>query len=99
MMRLTAREKTVLAALVSGSRLQSHRHLDGRKEYALHALDDTAQPVAPVVVARLRDAGLIESNMKFPAATYLLTTKGQQAATVLTPTALRPLIARSVPRP
>lgn len=98
-LRLAAREKAVLAALVSGSRLQSHRHLDGRKEYALHGLDDTAQPVAPTVVERLRDAGLIESNMKFPAATYLLTAKGQQVASLLTPTALRPLIARSVPRP
>ncbi len=97
-MRLTESEKTVLHALVSGSRLQSHRHLDGRKEYSLHALDDRTQPIAAAVVERLRGLGLIESNMKFPAATYLLTTKGQQVASSLTPAALHPLIARDFPR-
>jgi hypothetical protein len=93
-MRLAAREKAVLAALVSGSRLQSHRHLDGRKEYALHALDGSAQPLEAAVVERLRGRGLIESNMKFPAATYLLTAKGQQLAATLTTTPLHPLISR-----
>lgn len=93
-MRLAANERRVLAALVSGSRLQSHRDLDGRKEYALHALDDSTQPIAAAVVERLRARGLIESNMKFPAATYLLTHKGQQVAQSFTPAALHPLIAR-----
>ncbi len=93
-MRLTAAEKAVLAALVSGSLLQSHRDLDGRKEYALHGLDNSRQPVAAAVVERLRERGLIESNMKFPAATYLLTRRGQQMASALTPAALHPIIAR-----
>ncbi|MCC6166493.1 MAG: hypothetical protein IT329_04625 [Caldilineaceae bacterium] len=97
-MRLSAAEKAVLAALVSGSRLQSHRHLDGRKEYALHTLDDTRRPVAVAVVERLRDHGLIQSNMKFPAATYLLTSQGQQVANTLTPAALHPLTARTFSR-
>jgi hypothetical protein len=93
-MRLAAAEKAVLRALVSGSRLQSHRELDGHKAYALHALDDSMQPVAAAVVERLRERGLIQSNMKFPSATYLLTSQGQQVASSLTPAALHPLIAR-----
>ncbi|HXF60877.1 MAG TPA: hypothetical protein VNK95_04630 [Caldilineaceae bacterium] len=94
-MRLSAGEKAVLRALVSGSRLQSHRELDGSKRYCLHALSgDASEPVPAAVVERLRERGLIESNMKFPAATYLLTAKGEQAAASLARTPLRPLISR-----
>jgi hypothetical protein len=95
-MRLSAGEKAVLRALVSGSRLQSHRELDGSKRYDLHPLEgDAAESVPGAVVERLRELGLIESNMKFPAATYLLTAEGARVAASLTHSALRPLISRS----
>ena len=72
-MRLGDAEKQVLAALVRGSRLRSHRYLDGDKCYRLHRLDDDAGDDVPsAVMDRLRDRGLIVGNMKFPAATYLL---------------------------
>jgi hypothetical protein len=94
-MRLSAGEKSVLRALVSGSRLQSHRELDGGKRYSLHALTGEAdQPVSAAVVERLRTSGLIESNMKFPAATYLLTSEGAKVAASLTHNPLHPLISR-----
>jgi hypothetical protein len=95
-MRLNAEEKRVLVALVSGRRLQSHRYLDGTKVYALHSADGAAadEPVPLAVVARLRDRGLIDSNMKFPAATYLLTETGRRVAAALVDAPLRPLTAR-----
>jgi hypothetical protein len=97
-MRLSAAEKDVLRALVSGSRLQSHRELDGSKRTCLHALTGEAvQPVAAAVVERLRMLGLLESNMKFPAATYLLTTQGVKVAAVLTDNPLHPLTSRLLP--
>jgi hypothetical protein len=98
-MRLRRAEKAVLHALISGQRLRSQRDLDGDKRYALYALDATPpQPVAHAVVERLAALGLIESNHKFPAATYLLTVKGEQVAAALTAAPLRPLISRLRPR-
>ena len=97
-MRLKHAEKTVLRALVSGSHLKSHRYLDGSKLYALHALDhDAPQPVDAAVVDHLRDLGLISSNMKFPAATYLLTAQGAKVAASLTTSPLRPILSRLFP--
>jgi hypothetical protein len=98
-MGLGAAERNVLAALVSGYRLQSHRSLDGEKRYALHADGHPDQPVSAPVVERLRDRGLIESNMKFPAATYLLTVRGEQVAASLVDSPLRPLTSRRPPAP
>lgn len=97
-MRLGKAEQQVLRALVSGQLLKSHRDLDGRKVYALHdAANTTATPVNAAVVNRLRDRGLIVGNMKFPAATYLLTSTGEQVAASLTPSPFRPLLARLFP--
>lgn len=93
--RWGAAEQAVLRGLVSGQQLKSHRDVDGGKEYRLH---DTATgqsaPVAVAVVERLRDAGLIVGNMKFPAATYLLTAAGEAAAATLTDKPLRPVRPR-----
>ena len=94
-MRLVDAEKQVLAALVCGSRLRSHRYLDGVKCYRLHRLeDDAGEEVPAAVVDRLRQRGLIAGNMKFPAATYLLTEKGETVAASLVADPLHPLIAR-----
>lgn len=73
-------ERRVLRAVAAGWTLKVHRTLDGEKVYRLHPLD--AAPVEEVdgrVVEALREQGLIDSNKKFPAATYLLTEKGRQA--------------------
>lgn len=98
LMQLRRQEKEILAALVSGYQLKSHRYLDGQKEYTLHDTSTNAtQPVHVATVDRLRDLGLIVGNMKFPAATYMLTTEGERVAASLTTSPLRPLLARLFP--
>jgi hypothetical protein len=84
MTRLSRRQKRLLRALAEGRTLKSHRYLSGFKVYRLHALDGRTQVVPRRVVAALREGGLLYSNQKFPAATYLLTPKGRQAAAHLT---------------
>lgn len=80
-MALSAAEKETLLALRRGWTLKSHRYLDGRKEYRLHPLGrGEARTVAWETVDRLRERTLIESNKKFPAATYLLTERGKKVA-------------------
>ena len=77
-------ERRVLRAIAAGWTLKVHRTLDGEKVYQLHPLEDA--PIEDVdgrVVEGLREQGLIDSNKKFPAATYLLTEKGRQAALAL----------------
>ena len=97
-MRLSKAERHVLAALVSGRHLKSHRTLDGSKHYALHDTTNThSEPVAAGTVDKLRERGLIAGNMKFPAATYLLTAQGAEVAASLTATPLNPLLVRLFP--
>lgn len=79
-MDLSAGEKVVLLALAAGWTLKSHRYLDGRKEYRLHPLGTgETQTVSWETMERLRERSLIDSNKKFPAATYLLTDRGKAA--------------------
>lgn len=79
-MDMTPAERHILHSLAAGWTLKAHRTLDGEKEYCLHPLDDVQpQQVAQEAVESLRDQGLLDSNKKFPAATYLLTDKGRQA--------------------
>lgn len=78
-MKLAAAEKHVMVAIANGYTLKSHRYLDGRKEYRLHPLGEgEAENVARDTVEALRKKGLVDSNKKFPAATYLLTEKGRK---------------------
>lgn len=68
-----------MVAIAEGWTLKSHRYLDGRKVYRLHPLGEgEAEEVAWETVEGLRERGLIDSNKKFPAATYLLTDKGRE---------------------
>ncbi len=77
-MELAASEKRVMIAIAEGWTLKSHRYLDGHKEYRLHPLHEgEAEMVAWETVEALREQDLIDSNKKFPAATYLLTDKGR----------------------
>jgi uncharacterized protein YjhX (UPF0386 family) len=79
-MSTTSAEQRVLQAIAAGHCLKVHRDLDGRKLYRLHALDGSVEPVEPHVVERLVARRLIDSNKKFPAATFWLTPSGQRLA-------------------
>ena len=79
-MNLSAAHHHILQALLHGATLKTHRYLDGTKICQLHPLDGPPQTIRRAAVDHLKDHGLIESNKKFPAATYLLTPKGQRVA-------------------
>ena len=76
-MPLTSAQVELLRAIADGQTLKSHRDLEGHKEYRLHTLDGQSTLVAWEDVAALQSAGLIDSNKKFPAATYWLTDSGR----------------------
>jgi hypothetical protein len=91
-MDLTTDQKTLLRAMLQGYTLKSHRHLDGTKVCRLHALECRDDWVVDAgVVEQLRALDLISSNMKFPAATYLLTRKGFDTASALVEAKRAPL--------
>ena len=94
--KLSAEQKAILSALAEGDTLKSHRNIEGEKAYTLHALDGTTQPVSMDAVLGLRARRLVETNHKFPAATFLLTTSGTAlAATLLGKTDVKPISARN----
>ena len=65
----------------AGATLKAHRTLDGEKTHILHPLHGPAEAVERAAVETLKRRGLIASNLKFPAATYVLTERGIAAAT------------------
>jgi len=96
--RLSAAHKHLLCELARGAQLKDHRSLDGDKVYKLHLLHAaSAETIAATLVNDLQRAGLIDSNMKFPAATYLLTDKGMALVTRLTAADALPIGTRSYP--
>jgi hypothetical protein len=76
-MLLTPAQVELLQAIANGLILKSHRDLEGRKEYRLHSPDGHVSSAAWDDVEALQSAGLIDSNKKFPAATYWLTDSGR----------------------
>jgi uncharacterized protein YjhX (UPF0386 family) len=83
-MKLSKAEQHLLQALAQGATLKAHRTMDGAKVHKLHLLGvESPVVITEATVTSLKGQGLIESNMKFPAATYLLTDKGVQVATGL----------------
>lgn len=70
--RLTPAQQKLLFAVSRGDVLKVHRGMDGMKEHLLHPLDGSPAIVVPArdVEALVRQ-GLIASNMKFPAATFV----------------------------
>jgi hypothetical protein len=81
-MRLNGEQRRILAALQAGCYLKIHRTLDGAKVYRLHCPADgeTGGEVLPApAVDALERHGYLQSNMKFPAATLLLTERGARA--------------------
>ena len=77
-LRLGATHRQVLLALADGCTLKAHRYVDGAKVFRLHPLDGPAETVSAVVVDYLFERRLIDSNKKFPAATYWLTEDGKK---------------------
>ena len=75
---LSEPQRRLLAQIAGGARLKDHRDIEGGKRYTLTV--DTAKPVE--VRAGLIEAlvahGLIDSNKKFPSATYWLTDAGKR---------------------
>lgn len=83
-MKLRPAEHQLLERMVKGATLKSHRDLDGRKIYLLHHLEECPPiTISPTLIETLYQQGLIESNQKFPAATYLLTDKGRKKVTAV----------------
>lgn len=72
-------ERQLLEVMAEGATLKSHRDVEGHKVYLLHRLETgSPRPISSTIVETLYRQGLIESNQKFPAATYLLTDKGKK---------------------
>lgn len=80
---LPAPAARLLRAIAAGRTLKVHRDMDGHKDFVLHALDGAAEPVDAEVAAGLVEAGLLDSNKKFPAATFWLTERGRAALAAL----------------
>lgn len=75
-MNLSPAQRRILRAMRDGATLKAHRALDGAKVHRLHPLAGEPEPVDAALVASLREQGLIQSNLKFPVATYVLTETG-----------------------
>lgn len=75
-----AEDEALLVALLSGAILKAHRALDGTKVHKLNCGEQPTQIVPEHIVRRLERRKFIQSNMKFPAATYLLTAEGAEVA-------------------
>ena len=94
-MNLTEAQVDVLCAMLEGSILKSCRYLDGTKVYRLRTLENSdEEAVDGSIVEELKAQGLISSNMKFPAATYLLSARGAEIAASLTDSTSTPLTSR-----
>lgn len=93
--RLHPNSERILAALATGSTLKSHRNIDGDKQFILHHIDGTSQPLERTDVDSLKHCLAIDSNKKFPAETYLLTQRGQDMAMRITQQESQTLSARN----
>lgn len=77
---LAPAERRLLTAVAAGAVLKAHRDLEGGKAWRLHFTDGRPTETVPRrLVDDLAERGLIDSNKKFPAATFWLTEHGRQA--------------------
>lgn len=83
-------QAALLTKLQQGAVLKVHRTVDGDKVYRLHQAGAPDQEIEPALVAALTDRDLLQSNMKFPAATFLLTDKGVAVAVQLSGATVEP---------
>lgn len=78
---LTSPQQRTIRAVAQGIQLRDHRDIEGGKVFQLHALDGSVIEAVPAeVVHALVELGLIDSNKKFPSATYWLTSAGRKWA-------------------
>lgn len=96
--RISPEQQSVLRALAEGATLKAHRTMDGAKEHRVHTLHGKTFVVSESTINALKRRRLIDSNMKFPAATYLLTDKGKRAIRQLAHTDASPLSAQKYHR-
>jgi hypothetical protein len=82
MAALTGEQVRILRAITGGWTLKAHRDVEGGKIYRLHPLEGEAEVVRAEAVLGLVERGLLDSNKKFPAATFWLTDLGRQTAEV-----------------
>ncbi len=73
-------QRRLLAQIAGGARLKDHRDIEGGKRYALTVDTSDVIVVKAGLVEGLVERGLIDSNKKFPSATYWLTDAGKRAA-------------------
>jgi hypothetical protein len=78
--RLTLAQRALLCALAQGRTLKGHRYLNGRKTFRLYDSTKLLYDVADADVAALQRYRLLDSNMKFPAATFFLSARGLAVA-------------------
>lgn len=79
-MTLSAEHRRLLLALAAGHTLKAHRDIEGHKEFRLYHTDGPTEIIPRRYVDDLAEQGLIDSNKKFPAATFWLTEKGKTLA-------------------
>jgi hypothetical protein len=79
---LTGEQMRILRAVAGGWTLKAHRDVEGGKIYRLYPLEGPAEVVRAEAVLGLVERGLLDSNKKFPAATFWLNERGQEAAEV-----------------
>lgn len=79
-MELTFAQQQLIKAIAGDNFLKAHRDVEGHKVYQLHPLAAAPQTVNGDDVQALVEAGLIDSNKKFPAATFWLTEQGKVLA-------------------
>ncbi len=91
----TENHLAILQQLADGSTLKSHRDIEGQKVYRIHRLDGTAETPNAKAVDQLKNGRYIDSNKKFPAATYMLTDKGRQAIVAVTRVKISALSTRN----
>ena len=76
-MKAAPAQLNLLRAIANGARLRDHRDIEGRKWFDLAAGDEKPVPVDSSLVETLIARRWIDSNKKFPAATYWLTELGR----------------------
>lgn len=68
----------VLNGLGNGWVLKSRRELNGKKEFVLQTPNGERKRINPKAIYILRKKGLVDSNKKFPVATFYLTDLGRE---------------------
>lgn len=77
-MHLSQSQQDILQAMSRGVLLKSHRDIEGNKAFRLHRTGGQSRQISGDDVHKLRAAGLIDSNKKFPVATFWLTDAASQ---------------------